>query len=106
LMDRLQFARYIRNNAICVTSGCRCPIHNSSKEVGGSAKSYHIGSVNKKIVSKAADVKFIDGSDLLELIIIFWLVGFRRFGINWKKKFLHVDIGKRATGKFGYIFTY
>jgi len=103
-MDRLQLARNILDRPIYVNSACRCEEHNA--EVGGKANSYHIADVKKKIVSRAFDIKFVDGSELLELIIIFWLVGFRRFGINWKEKFLHIDSGKRGTGKFGYLFTY
>lgn len=89
-VERLQVARDIYGNPYYLTSGCRCEKHN--RNVGGVADSDHIATDEKPC--QAADIAFRNGKELFLLISALLTVGFVRIGINFKHKFVHVDISK------------
>ena len=64
-----------------INSGYRCPKHPLSKS---NPTSSHIKGI-------AADIKFTDGQNLALIIGGLGGAGFERFGINYEKKFVHVD---------------
>lgn len=80
---------------IFITSGMRCEKHN--KIVGGSETSAHLKGL-------AIDIAFSSGNELYNLLDISKKFGVNRFGINFKKVFLHIDIDKTKPPKtiFGY----
>lgn len=49
LIDKLQSLRDKWGHPIGIRSGCRCPDHNSSKEVGGARNSYHLNGMGADI---------------------------------------------------------
>lgn len=90
LVHMLQRARDIFGMPMNITSGCRCEKHN--RNVGGVADSDHITSETKE--GQAADISYKNGKELFLLISALLTVGFVRIGINFKHKFVHVDISK------------
>ena len=65
-----------------VSSACRCKEHN--KEVGGTPNSAHLR-------GKAADILFKDSNECFLIVDALLQAGFRRLGINFRKKFIHAD---------------
>lgn len=86
-VDKLQIARDIYGKPYHLTSGCRCKKHN--RNVGGVADSDHIATDEKP--SQAADIAFKTGEELFGIINSLIRAGFTRIGINFDKKFVHVD---------------
>ncbi len=83
LIRMLQVARDIYGKPMIISSGCRCIKHN--RNVGGTANSAHIP-------GKAADILTPTGADRYSIIKALIQAGFKRLGINFNKKFIHVDI--------------
>lgn len=68
-----------------VTSGARCQKHN--KAVGGTENSSHTKGL-------AMDIAYTDEFYLAKIIYGLTIAGFRRIGVNTKKKFVHADIDR------------
>ncbi|MCD8479880.1 MAG: D-Ala-D-Ala carboxypeptidase family metallohydrolase [Candidatus Cloacimonetes bacterium] len=83
LIRMLQAARDLYGKPMQITSGCRCIKHN--RNVGGAANSAHIQGM-------AVDIATPTGEARYEIINALMKSGFRRIGINFKKKFVHADI--------------
>ena len=83
LIRMLQAARDLYGKPMIISSGCRCIKHN--RTVGGATNSAHI-------TGKAADILTPTGIDRYLIIKALTQAGFERLGINFKKKFIHVDI--------------
>ncbi len=83
LIRMLQAARDLYGKPITITSGCRCIKHNAVS--GGTPNSAHIQ-------GKAADIATPTGVDRYLIIKALIQAGFERLGINFNKKFIHVDI--------------
>ena len=91
LMSMAQLVRNYCGFCLTVNSGCRCPKHNSSKAVGGKKNSAHLPD---KVTGecKALDIRFRDGAQLMKIIAGAIKAGFKRIGINFALKFVHLDI--------------
>ena len=100
LVELLQLARDKCPFPFRISSGCRCQKHN--KSVGGKPDSAH--QQNAKGICTATDILFDNGFQLFVLINALLSVGFRRIGINFKLKFIHVDIDE--TKPQDTIFSY
>lgn len=83
LIRMLQSARDLYGKSMIISSGCRCIKHN--RTVGGATNSAHI-------TGKAADILTPTGADRYLIIKALIQAGFERLGINFNKKFIHVDI--------------
>ena len=83
LIRMLQTARDLYGKPITITSGCRCIKHNALS--GGTPNSAHIQ-------GKAADIATPTGTDRYLIIKALIQAGFERLGINFNKKFIHVDV--------------
>lgn len=83
LIRMLQAARDMYGKSMIISSGCRCIKHN--RMVGGATNSAHI-------TGKAADILTPTGIDRYLIIKALIQAGFERLGINFNKKFIHVDI--------------
>ncbi len=83
LIRMLQAARDLYGKSMIISSGCRCIKHN--RVVGGATNSAHI-------TGKAADILTPTGIDRYLIIKALIQAGFERLGINFNKKFIHVDI--------------
>lgn len=83
LIRMLQNARDLYGKPMHITSGCRCIKHN--RNVGGAANSAHIQGM-------AADIATPTGTARYEIIYALMASGFNRIGINFKKRFVHVDV--------------
>ena len=83
LIRMLQVARDLYGKSMIISSGCRCIKHN--RNVGGAANSAHI-------TGMAADIATPTGVDRYLIIKALIQAGFERLGINFNKKFIHVDI--------------
>jgi len=72
---------------VIVTSGCRCPVHNAKKSVGGMPDSKHLKGL-------AIDVTCANptAERLAKLAFCAGKAGFKYFEINLAKRFIHVDI--------------
>lgn len=81
-MEHLEAAREYGGHPFVITSGYRCEKHD--KEVGG-AGNHSAG--------KAVDIAFKDGKEAYGLLqdLNDAEVGFKRIGISFKGKFIHVD---------------
>jgi uncharacterized protein YcbK (DUF882 family) len=79
----LQAARDLYGKSMIISSGCRCIKHN--RTVGGATNSAHI-------TGKAADILTPTGIDRYLIIKALIQAGFKRLGINFNKKFIHVDV--------------
>ncbi len=91
LIDKINWVREAYKKSLIITSGCRCPSHN--ERVGGSKTSSHLTTKKKKC--KALDIEFPkNGKDMFSLLEIL-LIQFKRIGINFKKKFFHVDTDRK-----------
>ena len=83
LIRMLQAARDLYGEPIVITSGCRCIKHN--RNVGGATNSAHI-------TGKAVDIATPTGTMRYLIIKSLMAAGFKRIGINFKKRFIHADI--------------
>ena len=83
LIRMLQTARNLYGKSMIISSGCRCIKHN--RTVGGATNSAHI-------TGKAADILTPTGIDRYLIIKALIQAGFERLGINFNKKFIHVDV--------------
>ena len=83
LIRMLQAARNLYGKSMIISSGCRCIKHN--RTVGGATNSAHI-------TGKAADILTPTGIDRYLIIKALIQAGFERLGINFNKKFIHVDV--------------
>jgi len=81
LVETLNKARSILGKPIRITSGFRCPVHNSRE--GGSDTSSHT-------TGWAVDIHCTTSNYRMELISALLLAGFGRIGIA--KTFVHVDL--------------
>lgn len=102
-MVMLQEGRTILNRPVILTSACRCETHNTN--IKGSPQSYHIFKIGEA-GTRAFDIAFSTGEELMNLIFVYYVVGFRRFGINFDQNFLHIDTGERGHTGSGLIFSY
>ena len=87
-------AREYAKTPFKITSGYRCPTHNTN--VGGTKTSSHQ-------YGYAADIKYSTELQLVHIIFGLTKAGFCRIGINADKKFIHVD---NDPNKPDAIFTY
>jgi uncharacterized protein YcbK (DUF882 family) len=78
-----------------ITSWTRCKEWNT--KVGGSNTSSHL-------LGKAIDIKYNNSMDLFKIVSAIIAVGFTRIGINYKAKFVHVDIDLDKTSPV--LFSY
>lgn len=99
-MIMLQLAREYAGIPFNISSGARCIVHN--KRIGGKKDSAHLP--DRAGDSHAADITFKDGFQLFIIINALLNAGFRRIGINFKLKFVHVDndSGKPQDTIFSY----
>lgn len=85
-MDRLQRLRTDFGKPMKITSGYRCPTHNSTVS--------HTGSDGVHTTGRAADIQ-VFGKDAYDLLHLALLHGFTGIGINQNgqmdKRFLHLD---------------
>jgi uncharacterized protein YcbK (DUF882 family) len=83
LVEILDKAREIAGIPFIINSGLRTPEHN--KKVGGVADSAHLKGL-------AVDLRARNGQEIYTIVQACMQVGIKRIGINWEKKFCHVDI--------------
>jgi len=83
LVKMLDTARTIAGIPFHINSGFRTAEHN--KKVGGVANSAHL-------TGKAVDLRAMNGSEIFTIVNACMQAGFKRIGINWASKFVHVDI--------------
>jgi uncharacterized protein YcbK (DUF882 family) len=74
---------------IVVTSGARCPKHNSA--VGGVANSSHT-------LGLAVDISFVNSHELYAIQKFAFEYGVKRIGINFTRSFIHIDFALGDTG--------
>lgn len=80
-LAQLENARGIAGVPFRITSGYRCPKHNT--EVGSTAPNHPSG--------KAADIEALDGPTRGKILRGLYQAGFRRVGISFEKGFIHAD---------------
>lgn len=80
LLDK---AREIGGIPFVINSGFRTKAHN--KVVGGVPNSSHLKGL-------AVDLRARDGEEIYKIVNACTQVGIKRIGINWNKKFVHVDV--------------
>ena len=88
-------ARLLANVPFEVTSWNRCHTHN--KDIGSTPTSGHVK-------GEAIDITFTDIHNLGIKMKHLYAVGFNRIGINYEKKFIHVDVSlnKQSDVLFNY----
>lgn len=86
-LDKLLRARKMADMPFKFNSMCRCRKHN--KVVGGSDSSSHISEPDHECC--AADIHFNNSRELFFIHRSLLFAGFTRMGINYDKKFIHVD---------------
>lgn len=87
-------ARDLAGVPFILTSAARCPIHN--KNEGGSSTSTHLDGI-------AVDIAYKDELYLARIVHALSRVGFKRIGVNAKKKFIHADKDPiKPDAVFGY----
>lgn len=96
MLDIIDRIEKFLNREITVTSGFRCPECNA--KVGGVPNSAHMKGL-------AIDIKFDTSKDLYFLLKALFSIGIMRIGINFEKKFVHMDIDdtKPLPVVFGYL---
>ena len=90
LIDKLTIARENANTPFIITSGCRCPEHNS--KVKGSQNSDHLASLEYYICC-GVDIHCIDNTNRFLIIKSLLDAGINRIGLD--KTFIHAGIDKR-----------
>lgn len=88
LVQMLDTARHTAGIPFIISSGYRCIKHNNN--VGGVNDSQHI-------YGNAVDIIWKDYNQLYHMISALINVGINRIGINYQKKFIHVDISETKT---------
>lgn len=83
LVKMLDKARTIAGIPFMINSGFRTAEHN--KKVGGVANSAHL-------TGKAVDLRATNNSEIFTIVNASMQAGFKRIGINWDSKFVHIDI--------------
>jgi len=94
LIEKLDKAREAAGVSFTITSGYRCEKHNAN--VGGVKDSAHIKGM-------ATDIACPDSRTMF-LIVSACLNHFDRLGINFSKKFIHVDVDPAKDKKV--LFSY
>jgi len=92
-LARLQDARHIAGIPFVITSGYRCPEHNSV--VGGKTDSSHLKGI-------AADIRAHIASERFAIINGLIKAGFERFGIG--RDFVHVDTDMSKPSRLIWIY--
>lgn len=87
LVSKLQTMRTACGFPFTITSGCRCAKHN--KNVGGKIDSAHLPDTNG--VCHAVDIAYSTANDLYSMIMAAQQAGIKRIGINFAKRFIHID---------------
>jgi uncharacterized protein YcbK (DUF882 family) len=94
IKTRIDMSRSAAGVPFIITSGARCLAWNTHE--GGSEGSSHMKCV-------AVDISYVDELDLVRKVHALTKFGFKRIGINAKKKFIHVDDDKdKSSAIFGY----
>ena len=93
LLHKLIEARRSADIPFVISSGCRCRTHNVNE--GGRIRSLHISSVNKEC--RAVDIKANTSRKRGIIVRSLFEAGFNHIGINFKEKFIHVDLDKRIA---------
>jgi len=94
LLSQLFTARKKANIPFIISSAIRCEEHNENE--GGSHDSSHLRGM-------AVDIKFVNGLDLIIKVGVLLAAGFKRMGVNWRLKFIHVDVDPgKPQGMFQY----
>ena len=83
LLSKLFTARKESGVSFILSSAIRCEQHNEDE--GGSSTSAHLRGM-------AVDIRFTSNVDLLHKLKYLLKVGFKRVGINFKLRFIHVDV--------------
>lgn len=92
LVTGLQALRDALSKPVTVTSGCRCPKHNTAE--GGARRSMHVA-------GKAADIK-VAGMTARQLYEAARRIPqLRGFGVDDARGFLHVDV-RAVTARWSY----
>ena len=94
-LQKLNQARRYSCIPYVITSGYRCSTYN--QKVGGVTDSAHTKGI-------AVDIAYKDLKDLYKIMSGLLLAGIIRIGINFNKKFVHVDMDKTKPNPS--IFTY
>lgn len=84
LVNLLQILRDRLGKPVTITSGYRCPTHNSN--VGGAKNSYHMQGMAVDIVVAPT------GLSMNELVNLCQEIGFTGIGAYPKQGFIHVDV--------------
>jgi uncharacterized protein YcbK (DUF882 family) len=94
-MEKLEELRVDYGRPMTISSGYRCPDHN--RRVGGVPDSAHTSGC-------AVDITFRSGHELFMIIKALINGGFVRVGIDFARKFVHVDAdpSKPAQVMWGY----
>ena len=93
LLDMLQYARKKAAIPFVITSGCRCPKHNS--DIGTTATSDHIADENN--ICYGVDIACTVDRNRYVLITALKNAGFNRIGIA--RGFIHAGIGRHFDGR-------
>jgi len=93
LIKKLDKARAIAEVPFVITSGSRCPKHNTN--VGGSPYSSHVKGL-------AVDIKVKDSRTRHQVLTALHQVGFERVGIS--KDFIHCDIDSAKDQKVCWVY--
>ena len=86
-LSRFDMARGYSDTSYVVTSAARSLAHERSR--GRDGTSSHLFTLTKK--AYAMDIRFKTNNQLMKIVAGGIKAGFRRIGINWKKKFVHMD---------------
>ena len=85
-MQRLDAARGFAGIPFPVTSGWRCEKHDNEEAAAAGKEPSR-----NHTTGCAVDIDAQNGVDLAKILIALVMVGFKRFGINFKTFWLHVD---------------
>ena len=100
-VDRLQVARRWKKSlfpekpSIRINCGCRCRQHNSSLKDAVYNSAHVPDAPNGYPEVRAVDIDFDSVLELVVLCICLAISGFKRVGINMKKKYIHCDNDRR-----------
>jgi len=86
-LTRLEELRYIFGRPMRISSGYRCPAHNSAVS--------HTGSSGPHTTGLAVDV-LVAGTDAYDLVLLALQAGWTGIGVSqrgpWNKRFVHLDL--------------